>query len=83
VCGFTVIIKIGTLYSPRNCSSGQHEFFGLASATTVHVSDSGRFTNMSALLFISAVLTFLIGIVSEQISALHYKDIEQTDRKGT
>jgi hypothetical protein len=31
---------------------------------------------MSALLFISSILTFLIGIVSEQISALHYKGID-------
>ena len=41
----------------------------------------GRFSNMSALMFISAILTFLIGIVSEQISALHYKDIDTTDHK--
>jgi hypothetical protein len=34
---------------------------------------------MSALLFISAILTFLIGIVSEQVSALHYKDIDKAD----
>ena len=31
---------------------------------------------MSALLFISSILTFLIGIVSEQVSALHYKDTD-------
>jgi hypothetical membrane protein len=37
---------------------------------------------MSALLFISAVFTFLIGIVSEQISALHYKNIDTSDREG-
>jgi len=41
----------------------------------------GRLTNMSVILFISALFTFLIGIVSEQISALHYKDIEQTRRQ--
>ena len=41
-----------------------------------------RFTNMSALLFISAILTFLIGVVSEQISALHYKDIDLADHEG-
>jgi hypothetical membrane protein len=37
---------------------------------------------MSALLFISAVFTFLIGIVSEQISALHYKNIDTRDSEG-
>jgi hypothetical membrane protein len=41
---------------------------------------TGRFTNMSALLFISAILTFLVGIVSEQISALHYKGIDDARR---
>ena len=35
-----------------------------------------RFTNMSALLFITSVLVFLIGIVSEQITMLIYKDSE-------
>jgi TRAP-type C4-dicarboxylate transport system permease small subunit len=36
----------------------------------------GRFTNMSAVLFLSSLFIFLIGIVSEQISSLHYKNIE-------
>jgi glycosyltransferase involved in cell wall biosynthesis len=79
-----IIIKIGTLYSPQKLflpiSAG---FFvtGLGYYLYTYIT-TGRFTNMSALLFISAVLTFLIGIVSEQISALHYKDIDTTDREG-
>jgi len=36
---------------------------------------------MSTILFLSSLFTFLIGIVSEQISALHYKDIEETKRR--
>ena len=36
-----------------------------------------RFTNMSALLFITSILVFLIGLVSEQITALNYKDSEK------
>lgn len=78
-----IIIKIGTLFSPQKLflpvSAG---FFvtGLLYYLYTYMS-SGRFTNMSALLFISAVLTFLIGIVSEQISALHYKDIDTQDRE--
>jgi glycosyltransferase involved in cell wall biosynthesis len=73
-----IIIKVGTLYSPQKLflpiSAG---FFltGLSYYLYTYLT-TGRFTNMSALLFISAVLTFLIGIVSEQISALHYKDID-------
>jgi len=36
-----------------------------------------RFTNMSALLLTSSLLTFLIGIVSEQVSSLHYQRIDE------
>lgn len=79
-----IIIKIGTLFSPQKLflpiSAG---FFltGLAYYLYTYVT-AGRFTNMSALLFISAVFTFLIGIVSEQISALHYKNIDTSDRES-
>lgn len=78
-----IIIKIGTLYSPQKLfipiSSG---FFctGICFYLYTYLT-VGRFTNMSALLFISAILTFLIGIVSEQVSALHYKDIDLADRE--
>lgn len=78
-----IIIKIGTLYSPQKLflpiSAG---FFltGLGHYFYTYM-NAGRFTNMSALLFIASIFTFLIGIVSEQISALHYRDIEPTDRK--
>jgi glycosyltransferase involved in cell wall biosynthesis len=79
-----IIIKIGTLFSPQKLflpiSAG---FFltGLVYYAYTYLS-SGRFTNMSALLFISAVFTFLIGIVSEQISALHYKNIDTSDHES-
>jgi glycosyltransferase involved in cell wall biosynthesis len=78
-----IIIRIGTLYSPQKLflpiSAG---FFmtGLGYYLYTYLS-MGRFTNMSALLLISAILTFLIGIVSEQISALHYKDIDLVDHE--
>lgn len=74
-----IIIKVGTLYSPQKLfipiSAG---FFwtGLCHYLYTYLI-AGRFTNMSALLFISAVFTFLIGIVSEQISALHYRDLDR------
>ena len=41
----------------------------------------GRLTNMSTILFLSSLFTFLIGILSEQISALHYKNIEESSRR--
>jgi glycosyltransferase involved in cell wall biosynthesis len=78
-----IIIKIGTLFSPQKLflpvSAG---FFltGIAYYLYTYVT-AGRFTNMSALLFISAIFTFLIGIVSEQISALHYKNIDSNDQE--
>ena len=78
-----IIIKIGTLFSPQKLflpiSAG---FFltGLSYYLYTYLT-AGRFTNMSALLFISAVFSFLIGIVSEQISALHYKNIDTTDHE--
>jgi glycosyltransferase involved in cell wall biosynthesis len=73
-----IILKIGTMYSPLKLflpiSAG---FFvtGIGYYAFTFVSFN-RFTNMSALLFIAAILTFLIGIVSEQITALSYKDSE-------
>ena len=33
----------------------------------------GRFTNMSALLLSAAVIIFLIGLISEQITSLTYR----------
>lgn len=79
-----IIIKIGTLFSPQRLflpvSAG---FFltGVAYYGYTYLS-TGRFTNMSALLFISAIFTFLVGIVSEQVSALHFKDIDTNDTEG-
>lgn len=76
-----IIIKVGTLFSPQKLFlpiSGSFFLTGLAYYIYTYLS-SGRFTNMSALLFISAIFTFLIGIVSEQISALHYKNIDTQD----
>lgn len=79
-----IIIKIGTLFSPQRLflpvSAG---FFltGVGYYAYTYLS-AGRFTNMSALLFISAIFTFLVGIVSEQVSALHFKNIDTSDTEG-
>jgi glycosyltransferase involved in cell wall biosynthesis len=71
-----IIFKIGTLYSPLKLfvpisfgvfilglSYYGYTFFAF-----------GRFTNMSALLFSTSLITFMVGLVSEQITALMYKD---------
>ena len=78
-----IIIKIGTLFSPLRLFLPISSAFFLAGLGYYIYTflSAGRFTNMSALMFTSSILTFLIGIVSEQISALHYKDIDVTSDK--
>ena len=78
-----IIIKIGALFSPMRFFlpiSATLFFTGLAYYGYTFIT-FGRLTNMSAILFLSSLLTFLIGILSEQVSALHYKDIEETRRR--
>ena len=73
-----IIFKIGTLFSPLKLFLPISLLFfvtGLGYYVHTYIS-SGRFTNMSALLFITLVLIFLIGLVSEQITALMYRDKE-------
>jgi len=73
-----IIFKIGTLYSPLKLFfpiSLAFFFTGLGYYLHTYLS-AGRFTNMSALLFITSVLVFLIGLVSEQITTLIYRDTD-------
>ena len=73
-----VIIKIGTLFSPMRLFlpvSVALFVTGLGYYAYTYMSIH-RFTNMSALLFISALFTFLIGILAELVSSLHYKDAD-------
>lgn len=70
-----IIFKIATLYSPLKLFAPTAVGFWLIG--TVYYAytfmTEGRFTNMSALLFSAAVIVFLIGLISEQITALTYK----------
>ena len=81
---FVLILRIGGLFSPMRLflpvavvlfllGTGWH-FYTYISAN--------RFTNMGAVLYLSALLTFLFGIVSEQISALHYRYSEERRRSS-
>ncbi len=70
-----IIFKIATLYSPLKLffpvSAG---FFLLGLGNYLHTFlAERRFTNMSALLLSAAVIVFLIGLISEQITNLTYK----------
>ena len=73
-----IIFKIATLYSPLKLfvpASAIFFLFGLGyysyTFMTMH-----RLTNMSVLLFSASVIVFLIGLISEQITALMFR----TDR---
>lgn len=69
-----IIFKIGTLYSPLKIFAPISSaflllglsYYGFTFAT------QHRFTNMSVLLFSAAVIIFLIGLISEQITSLTY-----------
>ncbi|MGZ8195210.1 MAG: glycosyltransferase family 2 protein [Methylosarcina sp.] len=79
---FIIILRIGTLFSPMRLFlpiSGSIFIMGMAYYGYTFFT-SGRFTNMSALLLLSSLLIFLIGIISEQISSLHYKNVEHYSR---
>jgi len=71
-----ILFKVATLYSPLKVFfpvSGALFFTGLGyyayTFTTLH-----KFTNMSALLFTAAVVVFMMGLISEQITALSYRE---------
>lgn len=71
-----IIFKIGTLFSPLKIFAPVAlAMFLFASGwygwTWAH---EGRFTNMSALLYTGSVITFMMGLISEQITALMYRD---------
>ena len=69
-----IIFKVATLYSPLKIflpTSGLFFATGVTYYAYTYLT-AGRFTNMSLLLFSAAVIVFLIGLISEQITALTY-----------
>ncbi len=75
-----IIFKVGTLYSPLKLFLPvSFAFFatGLSYYLYTYLT-VGRFTNMGAFLLVNSVLVFLIGLVSEQITLLTYKDSDQS-----
>ncbi|CDI00816.1 Glycosyl transferase family 2 [Candidatus Competibacter denitrificans Run_A_D11] len=80
---FLIILKVGALFSPMRFFLPLSLVFLLIGMgyygytyLTMH-----RFTNMSAVLLIYSLSLFLIGLISEQISALHYKGVEDDQRR--
>jgi len=70
-----IIFKIATLYSPLKIFLPiSAAFFATGAGWYAYTyTTMGRFTNMSMLLFSAAVIVFLIGLISEQITALTYR----------
>lgn len=80
---FLIIMKIGALFSPMRLFLPVSFLFftvGVCYYSYTYLT-AGRFTIMSALLFIATMLTFLIGIVSEQVSSLHYKNTDGEENR--
>ena len=73
---FLIIFKIATLYSPLKM------FFPIAILLFLlgtgwygyTLYEYHRFTNMSALFYTGSIMIFLMGLISEQITALMYKE---------
>ena len=73
---FLIIFKIATLFSPLKM------FLPIAVVLFIMATgwygytlyEFGRFTNMSALFYTGSVMIFLMGLISEQITNLMYKD---------
>lgn len=75
---FLIIFKIATLYSPlKMFLPFAVVLFILATAWYGYtLYEYSRFTNMSALLYTGSIMIFLMGLISEQITSLMYKDSE-------
>jgi len=70
-----IIFKIATLYAPLKLFVPASAFFFLAGTANYAYTfaTTGRLTNMSTLMWSAAVIVFLIGLVSEQITNLTYR----------
>lgn len=79
-----IIFKIGTLYTPLKlffpCS---FLFFitGIGYYAYTYFTQ-GRFTNMGALLLLTSILVFLIGLISEQLTLLLYLHSKNHNNRG-
>lgn len=72
---FMIISRISTLYSPMRVFlpvSFLMFFLGLINYVYTFTTE-GRFTNMSALLFVTSVLVFMMSLISEQICQMRFE----------
>ena len=81
---FVIILKIGALFSPMRLFlpvSALLFMVGICYYIYTYILFE-RFTNMSALIILASLITFLMGIMAEFISSLHYKEIEEEENKS-
>ena len=71
-----IIFKIATLYAPLKLFLPTSILFFITGSSYYAYTfiTAGRFTNMTLLLLSAAVIIFLIGLISEQITSLNYKE---------
>ncbi|MFO0042533.1 MAG: glycosyltransferase family 2 protein [Pseudomonadota bacterium] len=70
-----IILRIATLYAPLKLFlpvAGSFALLGIGNYAYTFAT-TGRFTNMSALMLSAAVIVFLIGLISDQITSLTYR----------
>ncbi len=81
---FIIIFKISALYSPLKIFAPASLFcFILGNSYYLYTyATDGRFTNMGLLLFVLAMLVFMIGLVSEQITTLLYATSDNRTVRG-
>ncbi|MBU0985636.1 MAG: glycosyltransferase family 2 protein, partial [Proteobacteria bacterium] len=76
---FMIIAKICTLYSPMRIFlpvSLMMFLLGLGNYIYTFIT-LGRFTNMSALMFVTSVLIFMMSLISEQICQMRVERSEE------
>jgi glycosyltransferase involved in cell wall biosynthesis len=83
---FMIITRICTLFSPFRVFLPVSFFMfvlGLVRYVQTFITE-GRFTNMSAMLFTTAVVIFMMGMISEQISQMRFerRESRRSDRVG-
>ncbi len=73
---FLIIFKITTLYAPLKIFFPVSAIFAIAGLFNYGYTyiTADRFTNMSALLLIISIIIFIMGLLSEQITVLMYKN---------
>ncbi len=76
-----IIFKIGTLYSPLKVYfpvSAGLLVLGIINYFSSFLTQA-RFTNLSTLLLLGSVIVFLIGLLSEQLTNLQFKDADTVE----